>query len=330
MRFRRPPEGVSGSSLHFPDGLRAGEGGQRPGEGRSLNENLRQRALAGPLRQSCRPFLALTLLSCPYIGFPPSAAERILSPVRILIRCQDVRSEDVRSEELVMRRADRLFQLIQLLRRKRLTTARKLAESLEVSERTVYRDVRDLMLSGVPIEGEAGVGYSLARGYDLPPLMFSAEELEALLLGARMVKSWGDQGLAQSVEHAIARIEAVLPERLKPPHRMPTLFVPEYGVPPAVSQLLAPLREAIRDNRRIGMVYCDAQKVASSRVIRPVGLFFWGAMWSVAGWCELRQSFRNFRLDRISSLELLDVFEPNGGQTLRDFLQTVGGLDELS
>lgn len=229
-----------------------------------------------------------------------------------------------------MRRADRLFQLIQLLRRKRLTTARTLAESLEVSERTVYRDVRDLMLSGVPIEGEAGVGYSLARGYDLPPLMFSAEELEALLLGARMVKSWGDEGLARAVTQAIGRIEAVLPERLKPAQRTPTLFVPEFGVSPAISRHLPPLREAIRDRRRLRIVYRDAKEVESTRTIRPVGLFFWGALWSLAGWCELRESFRNFRLDRILSIEVLDVFEHTTGQTLTDFLRSVGGLDELS
>src|SRR5690349_21118123 len=111
-----------------------------------------------------------------------------------------------------MRRADRLFQIVQILRARRLTTARYLAERLEVSERTVYRDMQDLSLSGVPIMGEAGVGYALKKGYDLPPLMFDYDEIEALVIGARMAAAWGSKPLAKSAHEALEKIAAVLPE----------------------------------------------------------------------------------------------------------------------
>src|SRR5580693_4304739 len=114
-----------------------------------------------------------------------------------------------------MRRAARLFRIVQRLRRRGATTAAQLAELLEVSERTVYRDVRDLILSGVPIRGEAGVGYALPRDFDLPPLMFDAEEIEALVLGARIVQSWGDPELARAAESVLSKVESVIPERLR-------------------------------------------------------------------------------------------------------------------
>ena len=114
-----------------------------------------------------------------------------------------------------MRRADRLFRIVQRLRRRGATTARQLAEALEVSERTVYRDIRDLLVAGVPIQGEAGVGYVLDRSYELPPLMFDEEEIEALVLGARIVRAWADKKLARAAEEALQKIETVLPPRLK-------------------------------------------------------------------------------------------------------------------
>jgi len=114
-----------------------------------------------------------------------------------------------------MRRADRLFRIVQRLRRRGATTARHLAEALEVSERTVYRDIRDLLVSGVPIQGEAGVGYALDRSYELPPLMFDEEEIEALVLGARIVRAWADKKLARAAEEALQKIETVLPSKLK-------------------------------------------------------------------------------------------------------------------
>ncbi|WP_140054401.1 helix-turn-helix transcriptional regulator, partial [Oceanospirillum sanctuarii] len=125
-----------------------------------------------------------------------------------------------------MRRADRLFQIIQYLRNRRLTTAKWLAEKLEVSERTIYRDIQDLMLSGVPIEGEAGVGYVLRRGFDIPPIMFTKDEIEALVIAARMAKTWAGTKLARSTENALDKIEAVLPDNLKKELAKPRLYTP--------------------------------------------------------------------------------------------------------
>ena len=135
-----------------------------------------------------------------------------------------------------MRRADRLFQIIQILRRKKLVRARDLAEKLEVSERTIYRDIRDLVGSGVPIDGEAGVGYVLRKGYDLPPLMFNERELEALVLGARIIESWTDPEMAESAANVIAKIEAVIPEELRSHMAQTALLAPaeHYAEPLAV------------------------------------------------------------------------------------------------
>lgn len=219
-----------------------------------------------------------------------------------------------------MRRADRLFQIVQSLRRRRVTTAARLAEELGVSERTIYRDVRDLVLSGVPIEGEAGVGYGLPRGFDLPPLMFTQDEIEALVLGARIVESWGDPGLVAAAKGAIARIESVLPDRLKPRVAATALFAPKFHIAERMTKFVAPLREGITSKRRVRIDYEKRDAEKSSRIVLPLGLFFWGNSWSLAAWCELRDGFRNFRVDRIERLELLEgTFEDAPGRTLEDF-----------
>jgi predicted DNA-binding transcriptional regulator YafY len=223
-----------------------------------------------------------------------------------------------------MRRADRLFRIIQLLRRRKLTTARQIAEELEVSERTVYRDVADLIGSGVPIRGEAGVGYALDRGFDLPPLMFNEEELEALVLGARVVESWADAALAQAARQAVQKVEAVLPERLQDRVSKAALFAPGYHVPAGSARELGTLRRAIRERRKARLDYVDRMSAATARTIRPLGLFFWGSSWTVAAWCELRQGFRGFRLDRMQKLELSEQrFEDESGRTLADFFDHV-------
>jgi predicted DNA-binding transcriptional regulator YafY len=223
-----------------------------------------------------------------------------------------------------MRRADRLFRIIQLLRRRKLTTARQIAEELEVSDRTVYRDVADLVGSGVPIRGEAGVGYALDRGFDLPPLMFNEEELEALVLGARVVESWADAALAQAARQVVQKVEAVLPERLQERVSKAALFAPGYHVPAGSARELGTLRRAIRERRKAHLDYVDRMSAATARTIRPLGLFFWGSSWTVAAWCELRQGFRGFRLDRMQKLELSDQrFEDESGRTLADFFDHV-------
>lgn len=222
-----------------------------------------------------------------------------------------------------MRRADRLFQIVQILRSRRLTTARHLAENLCISERTVYRDVRDLIASGVPIEGEAGVGYRL-RGFDLPPLMFNREEVEALVLGARIVQSWADPQLAQAAKEAIGKVEAALPRDRSHLVRHTAIFAPRDHARVEMEVDLALLREALRDSRRLRFCYTDASGKESERILRPLGLLFYGPVWLIAGWCELRQDFRAFRLDRMREVEMLGSFPPEPGKTLQDFLDGVG------
>lgn len=221
-----------------------------------------------------------------------------------------------------MRRADRLFQILQRLRRRGVTTAAQLAEALEVSERTIYRDVRDLVISGVPIVGEAGVGYALPKGYDLPPLMFSEEEIEALVLGARIVKSWADAELARAADDVLSKVESVLPQRLK--DRIPdaTLFAPAFHIRRATTESLQPLRGAIRERSKVRFEYEDRKQARSARTVQPLGLFYWGAAWSLGAWCELRRDFRNFRVDRMTGLEVLDEkFKPEPGRTLVEFFR---------
>jgi predicted DNA-binding transcriptional regulator YafY len=220
-----------------------------------------------------------------------------------------------------MRRADRLFRIVQRLRRRGVTTAAQLAEALEVSERTVYRDVRDLIASGVPILGEAGVGYALPRGFDLPPLMFTDEELEALVLGARMVQAWADKRLARAAEEALAKIETALPPRLQGRIAEAALMAPGFHVGPGAHAFLEELRTALRLRRKVRFGYADVGGKETARTVRPLGLAYWGRSWSLAGWCELRQDFRSFRLDRLRALSVLE--EPFGdepGKTLKDFL----------
>lgn len=218
-----------------------------------------------------------------------------------------------------MRRADRLFQLIQLMRRRPVVTAASLARDLEVSERTVYRDIRDLMLSGVPIEGEAGVGYTLRKGFDLPPLMFTASEIEALVLGARVVQSWGDPALAKAASDALVRVEAALPDRLKANIERTPLFAPAFHVPQSVLSRLSTIRSAIDGSQKVLLHYSDAKGEVTVRTVRPLGLFFWGAIWSLEGWCELRNDFRAFRLDRMNAVEATaETFEQEPGKTLAD------------
>lgn len=228
-----------------------------------------------------------------------------------------------------MRRADRLFQIVTLLRRRRVTTAALLAEELGVSERTVYRDVRDLIASGVPIEGEAGVGYSLARGFDLPPLMFREDEIEALVLGARMVESWADPALIRAAQSALAKIQVSLPERLRPRIAATTLFAPGFHVAPEKTQNLAELRAAVGERKKVRLDYTGKDGAPSERVVWPLGLFFWGDKWSLAAHCELRRGFRSFRLDRIRALESsAEPFDELPGRTLRDFFKAIDAEKE--
>ena len=223
-----------------------------------------------------------------------------------------------------MRRADRLFQVIQVLRRKHVVTAAMLARDLEVSERTIYRDIRDLVISGVPIDGEAGVGYTLRRGFDLPPLMFTSDELAALVLGARVVASWGDQELAKSAQKAIEWVEAAVPLALRERVNPTPMFAPGFHVPPGVVDRLSDLRRAIEERNKAWMSYIDPKGNQTERTIWPLGLFFWGKTWTLSAWCELRNDFRDFRLDRVSEMQILaDLYPKEEGKTLEEFFRRV-------
>ena len=205
-----------------------------------------------------------------------------------------------------MRRADRLFQIIQYLQGRKLVTAKQLAERLQVSERTVYRDVQDLVLSGVPIDGEAGVGYMLHAGFNLPPLMFSAEEMEALITGARMVKAWAGNRLADAAEQALVKIEHALPTKLKEKIGDTRLFAPGFHAYAQHTPQLDKLRECINCRQVLEIDYVREDGEQSTRTIWPLGLFFWGNVWTLAAWCETRVDYRNFRVDRIQQLTALE------------------------
>jgi len=221
-----------------------------------------------------------------------------------------------------VRRADRLFQIIQFIRGRRVTTAADLAEALEVSERTVYRDIRDLVLSGVPIEGAAGVGYMLRKGFDLPPLMFTREEVEALVLGTRVVSSWADSGLGRAAEAALNRISAALPDDLQTRLLESRLFAPGFHVRPEVMERLGLLREATSARHKTWLAYRDASEASSERTVRPLGLSFFGSTWMLTAWCELRDDFRNFRLDRVEQLDVLETgFADEPGKTWDDYVK---------
>jgi predicted DNA-binding transcriptional regulator YafY len=221
-----------------------------------------------------------------------------------------------------MRRADRLFQIVQHLRGRRLTTAAQLAGWLQVSERTVYRDVRDLAISGVPVEGEAGVGYRLRPGFDLPAIMFTMDEVEALVAGARVIETWGGSALGSHARSAIAKIALALPAARREEIERTKLFAPGFVVPPGAAAGLETVRQAIFERRKLHIEYLDGANRASKRTIDPLALNFWGTTWSVSAWCESREDFRVFRLDRIRSLQMAaEKFDEVPGRTLEDFLR---------
>jgi predicted DNA-binding transcriptional regulator YafY len=231
-----------------------------------------------------------------------------------------------------MRRADRLFRIVQLLRSGRLKTAAALAERLQVSERTIYRDVRDLQLGGQPITGEAGVGYTLRREFDLPPLMFTSDELTALVLGARLVQAWGGAQNAAAAGSALARIEAVLPTELAARLDAIALYAPGSQMSAAHRGLLDELHAACLAKRVVEFRYTRLQEEAAraeDRCVRPLALAFWSGVWTLTAWCETRDDFRTFRMDRIEAMRVLErEFVPKRGQRLEDFLKRVRAAEK--
>ncbi len=206
-----------------------------------------------------------------------------------------------------MRRADRLFQIIQILRRStRPVTASEIATELEVSARTIYRDVADLIAQRVPIQGEAGFGYILDDAFDMPPLMLTPDEIEAAILGAQWVAGRGDPVLANAARDLIAKITSVVPERLRPFIAAPAIGTRPSGfhIPDSID--LAQVRTWIREGRKIRLHYSDERGERTDRIVWPVILGFLDDVRMLAAWCELRQDFRHFRTDRIATAEFLD------------------------
>jgi predicted DNA-binding transcriptional regulator YafY len=206
-----------------------------------------------------------------------------------------------------MRRADRLLRIIQILRRhRRPVRGQHMAEELEVSLRTLYRDIADLITDGVPIHGEAGVGYVLGEGYDLPPLMFNADELEAVMLGLRWVRRRGDEALVRAAEDAVAKVGTILPKDLKS-----VLYDAALLVPPGFQVFrdrvdLSLLRRAMREQRKVDISYADEKGKETRRVMWPIAISYYDAQRLVVAWCELRRDFRHFRSDRIMSAQVLE------------------------
>ena len=217
-----------------------------------------------------------------------------------------------------MRRADRLFQIIQVLRRtRRPVTADAMAAELETSKRTIYRDIADLMAQRVPIRGEAGVGYVLDGGYDLPPLMLTPDEIEAAVLGAQWVAGRGDPALARAALDLIAKIGAAVPERLRPYALEPaTRAARRWDM--AVDALdMAQVRGAIRGGHKILLSYGDEQGRVSQRTIWPFAVGYHETVRLLIAWCELRADFRNFRTDRVTAADFLDERYPERPAALR-------------
>jgi predicted DNA-binding transcriptional regulator YafY len=225
-----------------------------------------------------------------------------------------------------MRRADRLFQIAQHLRARRLTTAAQLSEMLRVSERTIYRDIRDLSLSGVPVRGEAGVGYTVDRSYDLTALMFTREEVEAVVVGLRMVQAFGGRTLRAAATPALDKVILALPKARREEISRPQMYVPPRPErTAAVEDVIETIRCAIDERKVLRTVYADANGQETERRIRPLAMHFWGTVWTLAAWCELRQGFRSFRLDRIRGCAITaELFAEEEGKTLNDYLRSVG------
>jgi predicted DNA-binding transcriptional regulator YafY len=207
-----------------------------------------------------------------------------------------------------MRRADRLFQVIQILRRaRRPVTANAIAEELETSLRTIYRDIGQLIADRVPIRGEAGIGYILEGGFDMPPLMLTPDEIEAAILGAQWVYQRADPALARAAADLVAKIAAVVPEHLRPLLIEPTStsHTTRRSEPDAID--MARVRSAIRAQGKLQLVYRDEVGQETQRTVWPIGVSYWDTARIIVAWCELRNAFRHFRTDRIVDAQFLET-----------------------
>jgi len=221
-----------------------------------------------------------------------------------------------------MRRADRLIKITHFLRqRRRAVTARQIAETFDICTRTVYRDIQCLIDTNVPIKGEAGIGYMIDKDYYLPPITFNTDELEAIGLGISMVRQWTDDKFANSAQSAFDKIQAVLPASLQGElEQITTYSIPTQSPKPWMVSF-SELRECIRARRKIDIFYSDGGENNTRRVLRPLALFFFSPVWLLACWCEKRNDFRNFRLDRIQTMKICDeLFEIDERKSLSAYM----------
>ena len=220
-----------------------------------------------------------------------------------------------------MRRTDRLFDIIQILRDGKLHRAQDMAARLEVSVRTIYRDMETLMASGVPVEGERGVGYMITEAISLPPLTLSVAELEALNLGLAIVGEAADDTLKAAAETLAEKIDAVLPAQTIAEAERWKFAVYPFADPTRNLAHMPLLRAAIRARQKVRLTYTSRDGAVTSRVIRPLHMEYWGRVWTLTAWCELREAFRVFRLDLIDRAEALpDLFVEEPGKRLADYL----------
>lgn len=221
-----------------------------------------------------------------------------------------------------MRRGDRLFEIIQLLRTAtKPLTAADIATELEVTPRTIYRDMAALQARRVPIEGAAGLGYVLRRGFDLPPLMFTIEEVEAIIIGAQLVRRTGDSGLQDAAASVLSKVKSILPETLRQYSLGAPFFVSGFGAQPSDIASLAEIRNAIRAARKLKISYEDEHGRQSQRIILPIAIAYYVQVTLIAAWCELRNDYRHFRTDRITAIEWRDeTFSADQSRLLKGWL----------
>lgn len=217
-----------------------------------------------------------------------------------------------------MRKAARLFEVIQILRRARgPVTAATMAAEMEVTVRSVYRDIVALQAMRVPIEGAPGLGYVLRPGFDLPPLMFSIEETEAIVLALALLRRGGDAELGAAAGRVEAKIADAVPAPLRATFERRALFAWGGGLPPSVGDDAATIRRAIRDETTLALVYRDETGTASERTVRPLALIYYASALVLVAWCELRQAIRHFRVDRIDALTATAAHFRGQGDALR-------------
>ncbi len=227
-----------------------------------------------------------------------------------------------------MTKAERLFNLALLLRSRRTAiTAEAIAELMEVSPRTVYRDIQSLVLAGVPVTGEPGVGYLIRPGNHLPPLLFTPDEVQALIVGSRMVQAFTDKDLAQSARTAELKIRSVLTEPLKRHAEQQPYRVPMVEGDDPLREIHGRLRRACEQHRKLRVVYRDQNQLSSERTLWPLAMVGWSGRWTLLAWCELRRDYRNFRFDRFENLEELEEhFVPTEEISLAHYMRHIIGI----